>query len=71
VIVVVPQLTPVTTPVDMLTVAMAGLELLQTPPAVASVSVIELPGPTDDGPLMAAGLGFTVTAATAELEPVV
>ena len=42
---------PVTVPV-VLTVALAVLLLLHVPPAVASVSVMLVPGHTDVGPLM-------------------
>jgi hypothetical protein len=49
VIVTVPAATPVTTPVE-LTVATDGLLLLHVPPAVLSVSVIEVPTQVLDGP---------------------
>ena len=49
VIVAEPAETPVTTPVE-LTVATEGLLLLHVPPAVLSVSVIEVPTHVDDGP---------------------
>jgi hypothetical protein len=68
-IVSVPALTPVTTPVA-LTVAIAGNTLLQLPPASASVRVIELPWQTVDKP--AIGLtefGNTVTEADVMARP--
>jgi hypothetical protein len=53
-IIALPLETPVTEPVE-LTVAIAVLALLQTPPVVASVSVIEAPGQTEEGPEIADG----------------
>jgi len=63
-----PGATPVTTPDDEPTVAMLVLLLVQTPPAVLFVSVMDDPAQTDVGPAMATGLGFTVTTAV-EMHP--
>lgn len=60
VIVVVPELIPVTTP-DAFTVALAGVELLHVPPGTPLESVMVLPGHTLPGPVMAVGTGSTVT----------
>ena len=51
--------TPVTTPVTISTVANAVLLLLHVPPAVASVSVIDKPPQTVDGPAIDTGSGST------------
>ena len=40
--------------------------VLQAPPVTASVSVIVAPAHTATGPLMAVGVGFTVTVLVAE-----
>ena len=69
VIVVLPAATPVTTPVDASTVAVAVLLELQTPPAVALVSVVVEPTHTPVVPLIAATTGnpLIVTAVVTEL----
>ena len=60
-----PLATPVTTPVLLLTVAIAVLLLVQLPPGVALVKVIVAPPQTSLGPPIAAtaGGGLTVTVA--------
>lgn len=58
-ITLVPAATPVTTPVIGATVATPGVMLLQVPPGVASLSVVELPAHTDKVPVIGAS-GFTV-----------
>ena len=60
-IVVVPEATPYTVPLDGSTVPFATALLLQVPPAVASLSVIVEPTHTDPGVPMIALIGFTVT----------
>ena len=57
-----PAATPATTP-DAVTVAIAVLLLLQVPPDVASVNVVELPLHTEAAPAMvpAPGAAETVT----------
>jgi len=60
-IVGVPADTPTRKPDTEVMVASAVLLLLQVPPPVASVSVIEEPTQTAVGPPIAAGKGFTVT----------
>ena len=59
----VPADTPVTTPVDELTVATAGVALLQVPPAVALLNVVVDPAHSVRVPVIAAGRGLTVTVA--------
>ena len=59
-IVVVPALTPLTTPVDDTTVATAVLELLQVP-LPSSLSVVVAPRQTVNVPIIPDGKGFTVT----------
>ena len=65
--VVEPGVTPVTTPVEELTVAAAGLLLLHVPPVVVQARVVVDPTDTLVVPVMAAtvGTGFTVTTAVA------
>ena len=58
-----PEATPQTEPVAEPAVAVAVALLLQVPPVVASVSVMHEPGQTALPPLIAAGVGFTVTTA--------
>jgi len=61
--VAVPDATPFTTP-EVLTVASVVVELLHTPPVVASVNVVVLPTQTDLVPPIAAGAegnAYTVT----------
>ena len=67
---VVPTATPVTTPVALI-VATVVLLLLHTPPATASVSVLDEPGQTVVEPLMAPAVGApaTVTVAVAVALP--
>jgi hypothetical protein len=62
----VPTVTPVTTP-DVLTVATDGLLLLQTPPGVMHVYVVEVPAQTDDAPITESTEGVPVTVTTAVL----
>lgn len=57
--VVVPARIPDTTPVA--TLAVVGMLLFQTPPLVASVSVVVSPTHTLGVPVMAAGVSVTVT----------
>ena len=65
-----PPETPVTTPVDPLTVAIAVLALLQLPgTTLGSDSVVVNPGQKADvPPVIAGGYTFTVTVTFAELE---
>ena len=64
VIVVLPAATPVTTPVDASTVAVAVLLDVQTPPAVALVSAVVEPTHTPVVPLIAATVGSGLTVIT-------
>ena len=64
-IVVVPAVSPSTTPVDASTVPTAITLLLQAPPAVALSRSVVLPVQTVAAPVMAAGSGLTVTTAVA------
>lgn len=59
--VVVPVPTPVSTPLDAPMVATDVFGLIHTPGDEALVSVIVLPSHTSPGPIMGAGMGFTVT----------
>jgi len=61
VIVAVPKADPPTTPLDMLTGAIADALLLQVPPVLASLSVEVKPRQTLVLPEIGAGNGFTVT----------
>ena len=63
-IVVVPPDTPVTSP-GLTTVATAVLLLVHVPPKTASLSTISEPSHTEDGPLISAGVGLTVTVVVA------
>jgi hypothetical protein len=67
VIVAVPALTPVTDPVDELTIAVAVFELDHVPPVVAFATVTLDPSHTDVVPMIAATVGnaFTVTTVAA------
>ena len=65
VIVAVPAVTPVTTPVDALIAAIVPLLLLHTPDGVASLSAVVRPAHTLVTPVIASGNGFTVTAVVA------
>ncbi len=67
--VVVPAATPVAVPDVEPIVAIPVLELLHTPPEVASVSVVVLPTVTLSVPDIAAGFGLTVMV-VATLQPV-
>jgi hypothetical protein len=58
--VAVPPLTAVTTPVLAPTVATAPLLLLQVPPVVVELNVVELPTHTISVPVIAAGVAPTV-----------
>ena len=60
-IVAVPDVPPVITPVVKMMLAVAVALLLQLPPAVASVNVVLRPEHTSRVPMIAAGNGFTVT----------
>jgi hypothetical protein len=66
---VLPAATPVTTPVDALTVAVAVLEDVQTPPAVTSDKVVVEPAHTEVVPVIAATVGnaLIVTVVVTEL----
>lgn len=68
VIVVVPTVRPVTTPVVASTDPMAGALLLQVPPAGVELRVVVAPRHAMLIPVMAVGVGVTVTTAT-ELQP--
>ena len=61
--VVVPDATPVTVPLDEPMVALAGVLLAHVPPVVASVRVVDEPTHTDVAPLIEAGSGLIVTLA--------
>lgn len=61
VIIAAPEATPVTAPVDELTVAVELLLLVQTPPEAVSVSDIELLTQTLDGPEIAEAIGTLLT----------
>ena len=65
-----PEDIPVTTPEAMPTVKTAEELDDQMPPAVASISVMELPTHTVVGPEIAAGAGLTVTVMVAVPVPV-
>jgi hypothetical protein len=69
VIVAVPALTPVTTPVEAFTVAIAVFEVLHVPPVVAFVSVELAPIHAEAVPAIvpADGSGFSVTTVAAEV----
>jgi len=68
-IVVVPWLTPVTTPVvDVAKLPMAVLVLLHVPPAGVEFSVVVKPTHTLLEPVMLVGFGFTVTIAEVGFE---
>ena len=65
-----PAKTPVTMPVKDPTVAISGLLLLHTPPAVGSVSNIVEPTHTVDGPEIIPGYGLTVIVLVATQVPI-
>ena len=67
--VAVPALTPVTTPVDAFTVAIAVLEVLQVPPPVAFVKVELEPTQAEAVPVIvpADGSAFSITTVAAEV----
>ena len=65
-IIVVPDTTPHITPLATPIVATAGLLLLQVPPLVGLVSVVQFPSHTLNEPPIAAGNVFTVSTAVAE-----
>ena len=69
VMVAVPALTPVTTPVDAFTVAIAVFEVLQVPPVVALVKVELAPIHAEAVPAIVPALGsaFSVTTVAAEV----
>ena len=60
VILSVPAVTPVTTPLEEPTTATDDDDVLHTQPEVAEVRVMEEPSHRVDGPDIAAGSGFTV-----------
>ena len=66
---VLPAATPVTNPVDALTVAVAVLDDVQTPPAVTSDKVVVAPAHTEVVPVIAATVGnaLIVTVVVTEL----
>ena len=66
---VLPAATPVTTPVDALTVAVAVLDDVQTPPAVASAKAVVAPSHTEVVPVITATVGnaLIVTVVVTEL----
>ena len=66
---VLPAATPVTTPVDASTVAVAVLDDVQTPPAVRSDKVVVAPSHTEVVPVIAATVGnaLIVTVVVTEL----
>ena len=68
-IIAVPGVPPITTPVVRPIEAVPGALLLHVPPAVASLRVIEEPEQTLGNPAIGAGLGYTVTA-TVSSQPV-
>lgn len=68
---VLPAVRPVTTPDVMPIPAVPGLLLLQVPPVVASLNVVELPTHTEVIPVIEAGNGFTVIVVVTEQLPVV
>jgi protein-L-isoaspartate O-methyltransferase len=57
---------PVTIPVEGNTVAIHGAAELHVPPAVASLKVVVKPGQTCAVPVIATGVGYTVTAMLSE-----
>jgi hypothetical protein len=61
VMVAAPTVSPVTMPVNKLTVATVVLLLLHVPPAVASLNIVVSPKHTFVLPVIGAGNGFTVT----------
>ena len=65
-IIAMPGVTPVTTPVLKPTVAMAGVLLLQVPPGIASLTVIAVPMHKTEGPTIGAGSGLTLTTVVVE-----
>jgi len=67
VILAVPAAIPLTTPVDVPTVATDKLPLLQVPAPAASVRVTEPPIHIPKDPVGAGGAAFTVTTAVAKL----
>jgi len=71
VITALPVSVPVTMPELLPTVAITGLLLLQTPPEVASASVVVNPIQTVELPVMAGTAELTVTAMVAEHPPAV
>jgi hypothetical protein len=68
--VAVPVDTPDTTPLVVPIVAIPVAELVHAPPVVASDSVMLPPTHKDEGPVIAAGFGFTAIG-TILLQPVV
>ena len=65
-VVVKPPAIPVTTPVDMPTVATVVAVLLHVPPETLLVSEMVWPAQTDEGPEIVPGDGLTIT--TIEVE---
>ncbi len=66
---VLPAATPVTNPVDALTVAVAVLDDVQTPPDVTSAKAVVAPSHTEVVPVIAATVGnaLIVTVVVTEL----
>jgi len=62
---VVPAVTPLTSPVDGVMVAMEVLPLVHVPPVVASLRFTREVVHNIDVPMMAAGSGFTTTPSNA------
>jgi hypothetical protein len=61
VIVLVPTATPFTTPDDTFTVAVEVALLLQVPPVIALVNVVDAPAQTESVPVIEEGSVFTET----------
>ena len=69
VMIVVPAEMPETIPVEEPIVAMVVLPLVHTPPVIASLKVTGLPAHVFSTPVIADGIGVTVTVAYAEVHP--
>ncbi len=59
---VVPAATPVSSPVELLIVAAAGVEVIQVPPVGVQVSVVVAVRHRAEGPEIVAGAALTVTS---------
>ena len=64
-----PAVTPVTVPVSEPTLAIAVLLLVQVPPPVVVLSVVDEPAQTDEAPVIGAGPADTVTFLVAVQPP--